>query len=207
VKHSIARSTLLKARFFLDQAELVGTSNRLALESFLEAVVVFGRSVTFHLQKEFSESKGFGLWYSDQQAVMSADPLFGFFKEQRNFILKEGPVTVRITTDVSISETIAPADYVHLKVIRGQPWYRRQINILWQDFRRTLFQGVAGLEARRRHLAHQVQQRHSQDSLIVHERLHFDHPNWCDSSSFDLLRIYLDRLQMLVNEAECRFER
>jgi hypothetical protein len=52
----------------------------------LEAAIVFGRGVTFHLQKEYRRRPAFECWYCDQQSIMEADPIFKFFRDTRNFI-------------------------------------------------------------------------------------------------------------------------
>ena len=53
-----------------------------AFKNNLEAAIVFGRTVTFHLQAEFSHIQGFGPWYSEQRNFMEQDPLFTFFLDE-----------------------------------------------------------------------------------------------------------------------------
>jgi len=201
---SIARTTFEKARFFLGQGERIGTSDRWALESYIEATIIFARSVTFHLQKEYSKQEGFGSWYAEQRESMATNPLFVYFRDQRNFILKEGPVGIRKATTVSISATVTISSSLEAKVIRGKPWYRRSINILWQDIKLALLQKLRKWSYHWR-LARQTGQQHAQNRVSAQERLHFDHPDWRDKSAFDLLNSYLDTLQVLVDEAEARF--
>ena len=64
-EESIARRTLRKARFFAGQAEQSKTGQREAFETYLEAAIVFGRSVTYHIQKEFKHENGFDDWYAN----------------------------------------------------------------------------------------------------------------------------------------------
>lgn len=89
---SIARRTLTKARFFVDQVERCGTDDQTAFETYIEAAIVFGRSVTFHIKSEYSHRPGFDTWYSPHETAMRSDPLFDFFLNTRNFVLHEGPV-------------------------------------------------------------------------------------------------------------------
>lgn len=90
MKHSVARNTLGKARFFLNQAELCETSDREAFEAYLAAAIVFARSITFHIQKEYRHQPNFENWYSHHEAKMRDDPICKFFIEKRNLIVKEG---------------------------------------------------------------------------------------------------------------------
>jgi hypothetical protein len=85
-KHSTAGKTLARGGSFVNQAEVAGIGNRQAFELDLEAAIVFRRSVTVHLQKEYRRRLGFQSWYSDQQSIMEADPIFKFFRDTRNFI-------------------------------------------------------------------------------------------------------------------------
>jgi len=55
-------------------------------------VAVFGRSVTFALQNlRTVVGTDFDEWYEPHLAMMKASPLFKYFKNLRNEILKEGP--------------------------------------------------------------------------------------------------------------------
>jgi hypothetical protein len=49
MKHSVARDTLGKSRFFLTQAELCETSDREAFDAYLAAAILFTRSITSHI--------------------------------------------------------------------------------------------------------------------------------------------------------------
>lgn len=66
------------------------------LAHFMEACIVFARSVTLHLQKELAHAD----WYATRQDAMVIEPLFGFFRDRRNYILKEGRLGVRRTAGV-----------------------------------------------------------------------------------------------------------
>lgn len=50
---SVARHTLEQARDFLRLSDGLIESDREASAALIEAAIVFGRSITFHLQKEF----------------------------------------------------------------------------------------------------------------------------------------------------------
>ena len=139
-RKSTAFQTLGRANFFLDYAEKYAFVDRQAFEYFLEAAIVYGRSVTFHLQKEFSKYSLFGDWYCEKQGEMRKDSLFQFFLDKRNYILKEGPVPIIKTTIVTISETVTISDFLEVQVIRARPWYKRGLKTIFEDLRASLLQ-------------------------------------------------------------------
>ncbi len=60
--------------------------------SGLHNVAVFGRSVTLVLQTMRKvDRERFDSWYAPFQKEMNSEPLFAYFRELRNTILKEGP--------------------------------------------------------------------------------------------------------------------
>lgn len=128
-----ARRTLAKARFFLARGEEAGSTDREAFCHFLEAAIVFARSVTLHLQKEFRHRNGFDSWYQGWQMRMRGDALCSFLTEQRNYVLKEGPLGVRKNVSVEIAATVFFEESVQVVVKRGRPWYRRPLRILIED--------------------------------------------------------------------------
>ena len=92
-KRSIARRTLRKARILADLAEQRFSDNDPeAFEACLEAAIQFGRNITFHIQKEYSDQRGFQCWYSAQRARIQADPVCSFFQETRTDIVHKWPI-------------------------------------------------------------------------------------------------------------------
>ena len=62
-----AAKTLAKARFFFSEAIRVGVNDRKAFCNYLEASIVFARSVTFHLQEELAQTRWvYGLVRNDR---------------------------------------------------------------------------------------------------------------------------------------------
>lgn len=60
--------------------------------SGLHNVAVFGRSVTLVLQNLRSVNRqSFDAWYEPRVQAMAKEPLFSYFRELRNTILKQGP--------------------------------------------------------------------------------------------------------------------
>jgi len=203
-RRSNARETLDKAQFFVAEAREVSFEHRPRLERFVEAAIVFGRSVTFHLQKEYSRVDGFEEWYAAQQESMRADAVFGFFLHKRNFILKEGSLPVRRAISISVTEVAAGSVSVSAPVTRASPWYRRGPGILLDHALRPLrtlaFRWTVGRGRRRQSKV--VQPPSSSEATVV---VHFDDPDWGGRDALKLIEYYLASLRPIVEEAERRF--
>lgn len=113
-----ATDKLVETRYFLKQME--NNIDDLKLFKYnLSAFLSASRSVTWHLQKEFSGNKNFELWYDIKQLQMSKDPLFVFFKDTRNFVVKECEASIIGHHKASFSLNIGLTDKVELEVKRG----------------------------------------------------------------------------------------
>lgn len=198
----VASTTLKKARFFLDHAR-ASSADRDSQTSFLEAAVVFSRSVTFHLQKELSGNSAFAVWYEHQQKRLKGIPVSRYLMEQRNYVLKEGPLPTRRTIVVVLTEAIAISSSFSARVIRASPWYRRSPAILWQDAMRPLREWHRRRTALRAKNTSALQER--KDAGTVRYLLHFDEPEWAQTTAIDLISQHLDILSEVVSEAERRF--
>jgi hypothetical protein len=203
---SAGRGTLERASFFVDRAEALGVTDRAAFQHFLEAAIVFARSVTFHLQKEYAHQPGFETWYALWQQRLKADSLAAFFLEQRNYVLKQGPLEIGKHVDMHLYSTVTMTTSVSVKVIRAQPWYRRSPTILWQD---AVYPIRNWLHQRRRHQGWTRQSRslgaERAPSVIVKETLRFAEATWNDRPALELLREYLATLSQVVADAEAKF--
>lgn len=71
--------------------------------SSLRNFVVYGRTVTFVLQKLRSVVSDFNEWYEPIRAEMKNDPLLQFFKRLRSEILKEGEDKVATAVHIRLS--------------------------------------------------------------------------------------------------------
>lgn len=203
-KHSIARKTLAQARFFVEQAELSGVADRKAFEAYLEAAIVLGRSVTFHIQKEYGDKLGFKSWYSTLQTTMKADPVFSFFRDRRNFILKQGPAGIyRVVSLSAQAAAVASVGTLEVRVIRAKPWYRRGLKILWEDFRAAVVRPIHKWRQRRELARRRAR---AQSVEVTDDNFYFDEPAWRDRPAVELLREYLDKLGTIVDEVETRFQ-
>jgi len=188
---SIARATLGRAR-------------REELQHFIDASIVFGRSVTFHLQKECGNHPEFDSWYEKQQEGLRKDAVARFLLDRRNYILKEGPVRLGREMTVSIAECLVLSDSIETQVVRAKPWYRRPPTILWQDTREWVMRPIRRWR-RERASMRLARSGKGQTETRVEDVLHFDHEEWRDRSAFDVLEMYLKQLDRIVSNAEARF--
>ncbi|HML96578.1 MAG TPA: hypothetical protein PKC29_14240 [Thermodesulfobacteriota bacterium] len=82
-----SRSAMERARFFLTKAKECTVGFRVDFEAYLEASIIFGRSVLHRLQSEHKQNPNFKTWWDSLEEDISVN----FFREHRNIILKEGP--------------------------------------------------------------------------------------------------------------------
>ena len=203
-KKSQARIKIEQARFFTTCASEFITTNREAFVNYLEAAIVFARSVTFCLQKEYAHNPGFNKWYEKKRDFMKKDQIFDFFLQKRNYILKEGSSSFRKNVSLVISSQLRLSGFVEIKVIRGKPWYRRNPKILWQDFCLQIMRSL-----RRYKHKHNIKkeslklQRGSKVKKI--EILFFEDQKWENRPALELFQEYLDKLEHIVVEADIIF--
>jgi hypothetical protein len=207
VRRSVARETLETATFFLAHAERVGYEDREALQRCASAVIVFGRSVTFHIQKEFGNDPAFSSWYERVRERLGSDRVCAFFLEARNVVLKERLLEVNQEVSITLGSTVELDSALEVKVIRGSPWYRRRPGILWEDFRRSL---LSALRRRWSPVPNRLRRkrglkRHLDTSQSTEIARRFFMEPFPDDSAFDLLHHYLDAMARVVDEAESRF--
>lgn len=139
IKQGLARFKLEQAHFFKTRAlESISLQHREAFLNFFEAAIVFARSVTLFLQKEYRHTSDFNSWYSIKQELIREDPICKFFLNKRNYLLKEGSAGVYRLVPLTAKAKIGFSGFAELSVIRGQPWHRRSLKILWEDLRTTI---------------------------------------------------------------------
>jgi hypothetical protein len=202
---STGRQTLERARFFLAEARGTSIDDRKRLLHFLEAAIVFGRSVTFHLQSQYAHEPGFDSWYTQQQTELKKDPLSRFFLEKRNYVLKVGQLVIGKHVDMHIQSTVHLTTSVSVVVVRGQPWYRRSPRILIADMAYPIRQQLHAWRARRRQRVDRDSAAECSGRVTLTESVRFADEAWHHRSALDLLSDYLARLEPIVAEAERSF--
>jgi hypothetical protein len=204
---SVARVTLATARFFVDQASRIDPNcpnDREALTNYLQAAIVFMRSITLHLQKQFAHTPGFHEWYAQQQQRLRADRLSRFLTDERNYVLKEGPVNIHRIIEVEMMECLHVSGSASVRIIRGKPWYRQSPKVLLEDAIYPMRGWLRRWRDRRSSI--KAAQAHRQASAGVgRDRLFFTEPEWAGTPAIDLLRRQLASLDEIVLEAEARF--
>ena len=79
------RTAIARAEFFLALAEQCTPAQRNEFEAFLEAAIVFARAALHRLQCEFRSHPSWKEWF----AQLRGNPSVEFFREHRDFLLKE----------------------------------------------------------------------------------------------------------------------
>jgi hypothetical protein len=202
-----ASETLKKSRFFLDRARKAARSDRDAFGAFLEAAIVFSRSVTFHLQKELSGRPGFEEWYPTQQARLAQNAESRFLLEQRNYLLKEGPLQARRIVSVTGTASITITASASIRVIRGDPWYRRSPKVLWEDATRPFKAKMRRRAERRRQMAAAAERRKRQaeEASKSKDEMYFVGSEWSQKPALEMVSDHLKLLAQIVDEATRHF--
>lgn len=185
-----ARDTLQRARFFLDEAQKIGSTNRNSFQHHLESAIVFARSVTFHLQKEFKSNDKFNNWYEDAQKKMSQNQLCKFFIDKRNYILKEGPLQIERTIIIRVNEVVEWSDFSFIIFFRSSAFYRK--------FKKT----IDNLSVFRVFRKQKKEKRFKAISSTKVDRLYFDHHEYKNSHALEVFGEYLDFLEKLLVDWE-----
>ena len=81
------RHALKRAYFFLGKAELCTIEERDHFECYIEASIIFARAALHRLKSTFEGVKGWKEWFD----TYLEDDAVKYFKNHRDFILKEGP--------------------------------------------------------------------------------------------------------------------
>jgi hypothetical protein len=201
---SVATVTLTKARFFVDQAGRADPNDREAIANYLEAAIVFARSITFHLKSQFAHIPGFKEWYAEQQKRLADDRLSRFMLHQRNYVLMVGPASMKRMIGVSMTESVILSEKISVRVIRGKPWYRRSPKILLKDAIYPIQERIHRWRQRRAQIK-AVQQSYRGSSSVVQDALLFTDAEWEDMPALELLKRQLATLEEIVMQAEEQF--
>ena len=81
------RHAISRARFFLNLAKQCPIEERDEFEAYLEASIVFARTALHRLKSEHERHSNWEPWWNG----LLYDPAVVFFRNERNWILKEGP--------------------------------------------------------------------------------------------------------------------
>jgi hypothetical protein len=199
-----ARETLQAARYFAEEAKCAADGPRDVLRYNVEAVIVFARSVTFHLQKQLSSDSNFSSWYEDTKQRHLSNPVCAAMVKTRNFILKEGPTSISKQITVAVSENVVCTATFDASVRQGKPWWRRSPRILWSDAKAPVVRAIRSFQRWRR-LRKSIHSRPRGTTSPVAERIYIDAPNLREHTLFEVLDLYLGALEHVLVEAERKF--
>jgi len=212
------RNPLTRARFFLAQAEASSGFEQEAFENFVQAAIIFGQSVYEYMASAPTADGAYRDWLRATSIAMEADPVLAYFRRSRNLLVHRRHVPVQRRIFGTASETLPSLSmYAEGRVTRGEPWYRRSLGILWQDATATVMRPVhrwryrlgETIKQQRRVLRQRVeawQTRWRNRNVVPTVReFYLDDPEGLDRPAVDLVRAYLDRLEVIVSEAEARF--
>lgn len=197
-----AQEYLNKAHFFSDKAVAVETQDRTQFTYFFETAIVWARSVTFVLQRQYSGTPGFEDWYKGQQSALGSDPLAKFFVNQRNFVLKQRSVSMRKVVTLKAHVVVGVRVTATVTVTRGS--WRSKLRYLRQDSLANVKQRIGKIRRRlRRRKLRKPKREPTSDAAA--DRIYFVEEPWNKEPAIILLNRYLDLLHLLVDNAVKQF--
>jgi len=212
------RNPLTRARFFLAHAEGLPGTEQEAFDNYVQAAIVFGQSVYEYLASAPGADEDYRNWLRAKSTEMEADPVLRFFRKSRNLLVHRRHVPVQRRIFGTVSAMLPSLSmYAEGRVTRGQPWYQRSLSILWQDAKATVMRPVhrwrhrlgEAAKRRRRVLRQRVEawrtQWRNRNVVPTVREFYLDDPEGLDRPAVDLVRTYLDRLEVIVAEAEALF--
>lgn len=88
--------------------------------------------------------------------------------------------------------------------MRGTPWYRQSLSIIWEDVRGWMLRHFHKWQQDRQIARHHTQQRQRSGTQSF-SRCYFDDPGWESRPALDLISEYLNKLETVVTDAEAQF--
>lgn len=94
-----SRTALFRSRLFLKLAQECDPHHRIEYEAFVEAAIVFARAALHRLQAKHRLHPSWRIWWSSLLQNASV----AFFREQRDWLLKEAPPKIGQKAMVGVS--------------------------------------------------------------------------------------------------------
>jgi len=201
---NVAQDCLDKAHFFAERARTAEIQDRQHFRYYFETAIVWARSVTLLLQKQYNKTPGFTDWYRAQQNALKADKLAQFFLKQRNIVLKEQGVPLRRVMILKAAPIVAVATVSgKIRVIRGSS--RNKLRYLYQDALSYVNGRLGQIKKRfKKHLSRRKRKKETTTAVTIEHTFFIKEP-WDKEPAVDLLDKYLDRMQTLVDTTIQRF--
>lgn len=198
-----AKAALTMARYFADQAERLRDTNIEAAYYNVDAAIVFGRAVLHRLRAGYCSSPripGFVRW--ENNLYKNSSVLVKFFSEQRNFVLKEGPIGKRRLFSVVLTAQVRATAQISISPTHAFEKFRDQLAHLYERTGRSL--KLIAPETPKASSApsfHNPPPSASQVSLDIY----FDDPTYSTEPALGLLRRYFGDLEQIIMSVERRF--
>ena len=198
---NLAKDRILQGRFFIDEAYKLGFSNPDGFRYYVEAAIVAARSVTLLLQKQYSRFYGFRDWYEKQQDNLKKDKLSRYLLEKRNFVLKEGLVSIRKHITIEITETVFATASFSAKVVGGS--FKRKIRNSILNIKDTIKEMISKIKQKR-----ELKKKKKEESKTkITEAYYFVDKDYDNKPVLTLLKEQFDTLELIVDDAIAKFDK
>jgi hypothetical protein len=119
------REKLLEAKYFSERMK-EKQSDRDAFKYNLSAFLAAARSVTFIMQREFDNVRGFKEWYNEKQSEMQNDETMRLLNDKRVMTIHQQPVRPRAHVNISISEHVTISESISIVITRADGTVERR---------------------------------------------------------------------------------
>jgi hypothetical protein len=219
VGNASARLPLERARFFLMKAAALTDVDRVELDHYLTAAVVFGRSAFHYLEtpsKDPTTDLAYRKWFAAMAKRIKGDQLIQHFRDARNSEIHVRRVPLTRHVSVHASAVLRVNAYAEMRVKRGRPWYRRSPAIWWQDISAAVLRPIKrwryriGLWGWRQRAAvesriERIRWRFRRPAKVTVAEFFLDDPEGLNRPAVVLIDAYLGRWDVIVAEAETKF--
>ncbi len=86
-----SRQAVARARFFLDGAKTCSGDAHVEFEAYIEAAIIFSRAALHRTHTKYRHHPGCPNWWHS----LAGNPAVKFFRNERDWILKEAPPKIR----------------------------------------------------------------------------------------------------------------
>src|SRR5215813_10550286 len=108
---SQSRDAISRARFFVQKAESCSVRQQEECEAYLEAAIIFGRTVLHRLKSEHDKHPKWDGWWNGLLSNASVS----FFRVERDWFLKEGPPMIWQVIRLGDSSDLVAADLYYFE--------------------------------------------------------------------------------------------
>jgi hypothetical protein len=202
-----AKTTLLKAQYFLEQAKLAEAApsiladvDRLPFAANLEAAIIYAHSSIDHLHNEFApihNSKGYRTWHDRKwQALCSSNPVVNYFANRRNFIVHQEPEKTTAHVFLEARGSIMMSSSVSMTVTRANGMIEKP-----NSDRPADVPNKQDLSAK-----DNTHERPTASSSRQSQQFFFADPDWRAKSAVAYVGNFIDACREFISAAEAKFQ-